>query len=353
MTLAPLLLAAALSQAGAAEPSTPTATAAATPTLELTGFIQATWSNVDAPAGGRDANSFDLRHARLEATGRLVPRLGYRLEVDAAGQSIDRIVQDAYVAYRAAPGLELRLGQFTTPFGAEQREPETRLLWVNTSYVVAGLARGPDRRDLGLGAFGSWSLGDRLGGALGVEAAAAVVNGAGPNTTDELVEKNVWARAGVTYTMGEWTARGGLSYGYGRQLESLGADGQLGTIDDVTFYFQRVGGDLTLDTPWFVAVAEIALGRTDTSGVAGVAQARGQVLGVYGKTPWNLGPIVRLDGYDPSDRVAGNGRERITLGAYYDLVPLTARLVFNYELDRSGASVKTGDAATLLAQVVF
>jgi len=179
------------------------------------------------------------------------------------------------------------------------------------------------------------------------------VNGAGPNKADELVEKNVWTRLGASVALGGWKARAGVSHGYGRQLQTLGADGTLGTADDVSFYFHRLGGDLQVDAPWFFAVAEVALGRHDFSNARGVAQARGQSIGVYGKTPWSVGPIVRWDGYDPSDKVSGNARERFTVGAYYDLLPVAARLVFNYEIDRSAPAVKTGNAATLLAQVLF
>jgi hypothetical protein len=186
-----------------------------------------------------------------------------------------------------------------------------------------------------------------------VAGAAGVVNGAGANAADDLIEKNAWARAGGSYALGAWKARAGVSYGYGRQLTSRGADGILGTADDVTFYFHRYGGDLQLDTPWFFAEGEVILGRTDVSTLAGVGRARGEVLGVYGKTPWGLGPIVRVDDFDPDDRISGNGRRRVTLGAYYDLQPGAARLVFNYDLDRSAPAVKTGNKATLLAQILF
>jgi hypothetical protein len=362
--LAPILLAAALSQAEPApEPTTPTpapavpASPTSAPSLaalgatapRLSGFVQAAWTSVDAPGNARDANTFELRLARLQVTGNALARVAYRVVADVAERDASRIVKDAYVSLRLFPGADLKLGQFKTPFGYEQPELDTRLLWLNASYLVPGLSRGPDSRDLGVGFSGAWSV----AGPASVEVSTAIVNGAGPNKADDLVEKNVWTRVGGTLALFGWKARAGVSHGYGRQLQTLGADATLGTADDVSFYFHRLGGDVQLDAPWFFAAAEVAFGRHDFSNLGGVTRARGQSLGVYGKTPWGVGPVFRYDGYDPSDRVAGNARERITLGAYYDLLPVAARLVFNYEIDQSAPAVKTGNAATLLAQVLF
>jgi hypothetical protein len=354
--LAPILLAAALSQvepapapAAAAAPTTaaPAALGAAAP--RLSGYLQADWSSVDAPGAGRDGNTFELRRARLQVAGEALALVSYKVEADVAEKVVNHVVKDAWIGLRLLPGAELRFGQFKTPFGYEQTESDTRLLWVNGSYVVAGMAHGPDSRDLGLGVNGAWTFGERFG----VEVAAAVVNGAGPDTADELIEKNAWARVGGSLTLGAWKARAGFSYGYGRQLVTVGTDLKLGTADDVSFYFHRFGGDLEVDSPWLFAVVEGASGRHDTSGATGVAQGRGLVAGGYGKTPWGAGPVVRYDWYAPFDKVAGNDRQRLTLGAYYDLRPVAVRLAFNYDLDLSDAAAKTGNVATLMAQVLF
>ncbi|HET9552368.1 MAG TPA: porin, partial [Anaeromyxobacteraceae bacterium] len=311
-----------------------------------TGFVGVQWSRLDAPAGGRDAESFDVRRARLQLDGELLPSVAWRLSADVAERDASRIMKDAYVALRLLPGVEVRLGQQRTPFGWEQTEDETRLLW-DDAAVVAALARGPDARDVGVGLSGGW----QLASPLRLEVSAALVNGAGPNTRDDLKEKNAWGRAGLALAAGAVTVKGGLSAAYGRQA-TPGADLKLGTADDGAFYFHRAGGDVELDSPWLFAVAELALGRSDESTGARPRQ-RGQYLGLYGKTPWSAGPILRLDGYDPDTRVSGNGRERVTVGLYYDLLPVAARFVASYEIDRSAPAVRTGDVATLSAQVVF
>ena len=83
--------------------------------------------------------------ARIGVRGEVLPRVGYTVLFDAADTSL----KDAYVGLRFAPRVELRLGQFKTPFGYEQAESDTKLLWVYNSYVVQALARGRDSRNLG------------------------------------------------------------------------------------------------------------------------------------------------------------------------------------------------------------
>ena len=60
-----------------------------------------------------------------------------------------------------------------------------------------------------------------------------------------------------------------------------------------------------------------------------------------------------MEQYDPNDAASGDRNERLTLGAYYDFLPVNARFIVNYELDRSDRAVRTGNRAIALAQVVF
>jgi hypothetical protein len=83
--------------------------------------------------------------------------------------------------------------------------------------------------------------------------------------------------------------------------------------------------------------------------------ARGWYAGIYGKTPWNLGPVFRAERFDPSRSDADDRSERYTIGAYLDVRPVSARLVFNYEIDASekASTNRPGDWAIAFAQVVF
>lgn len=336
------------------------------------GFVDAQLSRTDAPSPAHDSSTFELRRARIGARGEVARYAGYAVLYDGADNSL----KDGYVALRKLPflpGVEVRLGQWKTPFGYEQPESDTKLLWVNGSYVVQALARStstsgksatdlyvtPDSRDLGAGLIGSWSL----GAGLGAEVAASLVNGSGPNRKDDLDTKNVWARAGLSLKTRLGSVRAGGSFGHGRQVTYLGANGKfdgVGTpVDDTYLWFKTYGGDVELDTSLFFAAAELIQSERELSAyTAGVParssfRARGWYVGVYGKSPWNLGPIFRAERFDRNRSTADDLNVRYTLGAYVDLVPVGARLILNHELDRSDRPVRTGDRTILFGQVVF
>jgi len=388
--LTALVLAVALSQSAPAEPalSQPPAPPAAEaprpppsppatqgPTLPVPfrkavtfyGFIDAQYSRTQVPGPADDSATFELRRARIGARGEVTPNVGFNLLFDGADTSL----KDAYVALKKVgllPGMEVRLGQWKVPFGYEQLESDTKLLWVNSSYAVAALSRSTattslfangDSRDLGAGLFGSWSS-----GAVGAELATSVVNGAGPNRRDDLDGKNFWGRAGATAKAGGALVRAGGSFGYGRQVAGLGANGKFDGVstptDDTYFWFKTYGGDVEVDHPYFFAAAELIQSERDvtaytttTAASKTAFTARGWYAGIYGKTPWKLGPVFRAERYDRNLSVGDNTNERYTVGAYVDGLPVNARLIFNYELDQSDASVKTGNRAILFGQVVY
>jgi hypothetical protein len=331
---------------------------------QLWGFVNVQYTRTDAIAPLGDFSTIESRRARIGVRGDLTPHVGYAVLFDAADTSL----KDAYGVLKRlpVPGLEVRVGQWKTPFGYEQPESDTKLLWVNGSYVVQALARAttttsltaaPDARDLGVGLVGKWAV----GGPVGAELATSVTNGAGPNRRDDLEAKNVWGRAGLSARAGRATFRAGASYGAGQQLAGVGSNGRFDgvgtTIDDTSFHFLTYGADATVDTPWLFVAAELIQSERDVwnheSGARPNVNARGWYVGAYGKTPWNVGPVLRAEKYDRDRKAVNDVNERYTLGAYVDVLPVNARLVFNYELDRSQRPVRTGDRAVVLGQVIF
>lgn len=346
------------------------ATSPGKPTLY--GYLNVQYSRTDAPSPAHDTSTFELRRIRIGARGELTPNVGYAVLYDGAESAL----KDAYGAIQRLsflPGVELRLGQWKTPFGYENPLSDTQTLWVYTSYVVQALARGssvngrnagdlyatPDARDIGAELLGKWGE----GGPIGAELAVAVVNGSGPNRKDDLDTKNVWGRAGLTSRTPLGTIKVGGSFGHGRQVTHLGANGRFDGVgaptDDTYLRFKTYGGDVQLDTPFLFAVAELVQSERDvTSYAAGVGtrsgfDARGWYAGAYGKTPWKLGPIFRAERYDRNRSAGANTNERYTVGAYVDVVPVKGRLIFNHELDRSDRAVRTGDRTILFAQVIY
>lgn len=351
--------------AAAAAPAAPPAAAVAeakpfAPKVTPYGFLNFQFSTTDAPAPKANVQTFEIRRARIGLKGEVTQEIGFNVLYDGA----DNALKDAYASLKYVPGLELRLGQFKTTFGYEQQEADTRLLWLYNSYAVQALARGKDSRDEGVYASGKW----KVAGPLSVEAAASVVNGAGPNSKDDLGEKVVWARAGVAASLSRTTARLGASYGNGHQVGSLGTDAKFGVqgavLDDTYFYFKTTGVDVTVDSPWvFVAAEWIQSERRVTKYTAPATSTtsdvtpKGWYVGAYSKSPWNAGLILRAEKAhlqtSAGTALTAGWNERYTVGAYYDVVPVTARFVLNYEVDESPVAIKTGDRFIAFAQVMF
>lgn len=109
------------------------------------GLLNFQYSRLYPSAPKPGVSGFEWRRARIGLRGDVNPNVGFNVVYDGA----DNALKDGFVALRYVPGLEVRLGQFKTPFGYEQPESDTKLLWVNTSYAVGALARGRDSRDVG------------------------------------------------------------------------------------------------------------------------------------------------------------------------------------------------------------
>lgn len=363
MSMWSIVVLAVLSQSPAAAPSKD-APEAFRPTVTPYGYVNFQYALTDPPGDRPDVHTFEFRRVRIGLKGEITPQIGFAVLYDGA----DNAMKDVYASVKALPGVELRLGQFKTPFGYEQPESDSRLLWLYNSYVVAALARGRDSRDLGVLAIGKWKLVE----AFSAELSAAVVNGAGSNVRDDLGEKNVWTRGGLSWSQSKLTARLGASYGYGRQVATLGTDNKFGVqggaLDDTYFFFHTVGADLSFDSPWFFAVAEYMQSnrrahRYSPTGprTASDLQPTGWYVAGYGKTPWNAGPIVRAEaahlpvssGAEAGTALNAGWNQKYTVGAYYDVTPINARFVLNYEFDASDEALRTGNRFIAYVQVAY
>jgi len=309
----------------------------------LSGYIQAQLSaGLDGDGDGvAPTTSLFIRRAYLRVKGNVLEGVGYTLLLDASTPA--SLVRDAFASTTLVPHHEIRLGQQKTQFGYENVESDSALYVIDRAFVSNTLGRGQDLRDIGIGVLGKWDL--RAG--FGVEYALTAVDGAGPNVlADDTPRKNLWGRAGASYQRGDWTVHLGVSGAHGDRF--FKADATSGTPASIS-RFNRFGLDLRADGPWFFAVAEGVTG-TDDAG-AGTSRAAGYYALVAGKTPWNLGPIARVEAFDPDVLAPGDLLRRYTLGAYADLKPVAARLLINLELDRS--EDRRDHALVSWVQVVF
>lgn len=344
LRLPALLLAAALVSEGATAADAPPVNLVPT----LSGYAQVQFGvGLDGTGDGiAPTAGVLLRRLRLRIKGQVFAGVGYTVMIDPSTPA--NLARDAYVSLTVIPRHEIRLGQQKTQFGYENPESTVPAFVVNRAYVSEALGRGPDLRDLGIGVFGTWSL----PAGFGLDYQVTAVQGAGPNVlVDDTPRKNVWGRAGGSYSGSGWTVKAGLSGAIGDRLFR----GNPATMTpDQRVSFTRLGVDVRADTPWFFAAAEGMLGTNDPG--TGDNPAAGFSAQVAGKTPWNLGPVARVEFLDPNQDVSGDILRRSTLGMYLDLrhpeqKTAWARWLVNVELDRSEA--RRDHALLSWVQVVF
>ena len=310
----------------------------------VTGFIQVHFRTAFRTGEDPlvDNPNFRVQRARLGVEGELFPWLGYTLGIDPRAPEILGVLRDAYFTLRFIPRHRIRIGQQKTQFGYENRESSTRLFAVNRTELADNLARGSNLRDVGIGLLGNI----KLGHGFRIEDAVTLVNGNGFNTQlDDTPLKDLWGRIGLRYKRGSFWARLGFSGGIGDRIE-LGDDNLPGTADDFHLSFRRVGADLEIDQKWFFLSSEFIYGW-DHPGDMEIESRYGWYLNVVGKTPWDIGPIVRYD------MISDDEFQRFTFGLYYGKADAPFRVMVNYELRLVREGARVDDKLYLWAQVRF
>jgi hypothetical protein len=226
-------------------------------------------------------------------------------------------MRDAYISLGYIPKHEIILGQQKTQFGYENRVSSSRLFFVNRTDVSDNLSRGTNLRDLGIGLKGFIPLNNKYR----FEDAITLVNGAGMNVQyDNTAKKNIWGRCGIRSKSDNLMWRFGMSGGYGDILEP--ADTLTGTTEYV-LNFSRLGADFQIEHRWFTMATEYVLGWNDEPD--GKSEVAGYYCLLTGKTPWNVGPLLRYEDTDGEFI-------RWTFGAYYGKPRDRIRVLANYEI---------------------
>lgn len=296
-----------------------------TPSLELSGYAQVHFrGHIETNGDGRTTpDDFRVQRARIGIEGEVLRDVRYDIEVDPRPPEITGLLRDAFISLDMIPHHRLRIGQQKTVFGYENLESSTELYFVNRAEVSDSLSRGINLRDIGVGLLGRWGL----GGGLRLEYALQVVNGAGMNVQEDLThEKNYWGRIGARYRRTGLRIWMGVSGGIGDQFEE---EDPLDPTDDFTIEFRRVGFDLRVDQTWFFVAGEYAIGREEVPDET--ATIDGFYVMLVGKTPWDVGPMIRYD--------EGEEYYRLTFGAYYGEPTAPLRVLLNYELREDDVGV--------------
>jgi len=291
-----------------------------------------------------DHDDFRVQRVRLGIQGKILSWVDYDIEIDPRAPEMTGILRDAFITLKVIPRHKLRIGQQKMQFGYENLESSTRLFAVNRTEVSDNLSRGLNLRDVGIGLIGNL----KLKGGFRLEEAITVSNGAGMNVqADDTPAKNVWGRIGIRYKnkkAGDLTGRLGLSGGIGDLIER--GDSLLTTTDDFRLKFRRAGTDLEIDQDWFFFSAEFVMGWDENVTTGETDEPNGYYLNWVGKTPWNVGPVIRYD-------VLGDEFVRWTLGAFYERSDKQLRVLLNYELRLVKDDLRGDDKLYVWIQVKF
>jgi phosphate-selective porin len=313
-------------------------------TIRLGGLIQA-----QADAGDQgdsrfpaDDVRFYLRRVRLNATARFPEGFEARLEAELAGtlagtSNLRAQLTDAYVGWTKRPALQVRAGQFKTPFGHEQLLSDLRMTTMERSLGSDRLTPG---RQLGVEAHGDL-LGKRLAYALGA------FNGSGANTTanadgEMLVAGRVsgtpWkgtlagSEASLSAGLGAFASdENGLSqaaeFGFDSTPDSPVADNLLAGRRRGT------GGDVQLTAGRLEVLAEALLLRFEPD--AGVPARSFEASSVYVQVAYEVLPkrlqlFAKVDRFDPNRDRDADATTTLSAGGSWFLRGHDLKLQANY-----------------------
>jgi hypothetical protein len=283
--------------------------------LKFSGLIQVWYQAGD----GEVLETFRLRRLRLYLSGDVTARARFLVMVDPSkvlainqrsiavedGTVVEttvnqasRMLQDAYIALRAAPRLDIQVGQFKLPMNYEGSTPVQELPLVERSQMTTDRLRGGlmgDLRDIGVMARGRFDN--------GLEFRVGLFNGLGTSVNE--VDKD--AGKAVVGRLEYRTPLAGLFVG-----AFAAADPD--TADDIQH--RRAGVDVRYRRGAVQLLGEVAGGRD------GGMRRRGYCATATWKFRPRLEAAARYDVWDPDTRTdtsRADGRERDYVGGinYY------------------------------------
>jgi phosphate-selective porin OprO and OprP len=285
--------------------------------FKLGGYAQFTGASWDP---GTD--TFQLRRARLSLGGPIVKNLTFKLSVDLVKSPA---LLDAQIDFAPVQEAGLRFGQFLVPFSLDNVTSVADIDMVNRPAVVEALAPGRDigssGRDVGLAAFGRWSI---------AEYTLGFFNGTGINKSDADGHKDFSGR--LVLRPAKFLAVGGSVY-RGRRSPAEGeplADRTKEGLEALVRF------DRVLIKGEYIHARDGLVSKTGWYALAGVFALPGKLQG-----------LARYDALDLDRAVPADGKHIVTFGLNWIIAGRT-KLQLNYEIHtlEAGGREKSG----LLAQ---
>lgn len=329
--------------------------------LSLGGLIQTQGEFGDAGDSRfpRD-NRFLLRRARLNAQGSFAEGFEFRVELDlgGTGTALRAQMTDGYGLWSRHPGLNIRAGQFKTPFGYEQLVGDPFLFTIERALANDRLTLG---RQVGVQVSGSqWQK--RFSYAVGLFNGNGVNNGANDGEDFLYVARltGIPAQGKIGGREFKWSAGAGAytSKDGGVALGGLGFDSVTGGAVDNTLVGKRKG--LGLDTQVhlgsFDLWVEYLNGTFEADNLVPtdkLTAAGGYAQLSYFVRPQRLQAVVKYETFDPNTGQDNDDTSTLLIGVNEYLKGDDLKLQLDLQhSDASGLSDGENKIFTRL-QVVF
>lgn len=314
------------------------------PTLLIGGLIQGQFDGGDKGDArfANDNDRFYLRRARLNATGKFLEDFDFRFEMDLSNNlgntSAERAqLTDGYINWNHFSYLNVRVGQFKTPFGFEQLYGDPKLQTIERSLANDRLTLN---RQVGLQIAGDL-LDKHLAYALGA------FNGNGTNNSFNDNDKFDWVgRVVVTpwrgQLMGDPASFAIAANGFTAEDTALALSSDLGidstptTADrDGIFTGKRRGQgvDSQFITGRFEVWGEYLNTRYEPTN--DIPKSQFKAKGGYLQASFYIVPkkfqiVAKQETFDPNDTVKNDQTDATTLGLNYYIRGNDLKVMLDY-----------------------
>jgi phosphate-selective porin len=273
-------------------------------------------------------NSFDIRRARIDLKGSVIPIFSYRLQADLVDKP--KMI-DAYGEIKLADYFSITAGQFKIPFSMENLTSSNKIEMIDRSQVVEALvARSKDV----IGNQNGRDIGIQVGGTLLkikdlplVEYRLGVFNGSGINVAD--TANNAKDLAGrLIFTPIKGLSFGGSFYkGWDKAIKP-DVPGQSQTRN-------RLGAELSYVLSRFSLKGEYIAGKDGKTNRAGWYIQTGFFV-----IPQKLQVLGKYDVYDPNTSTPDNISTNYVFGANYNFNSWSRLQAFYTIRQEEGTAVK-------------
>lgn len=348
-----------------AAPSTrPFATLGRDTSMMIGGLAQFRYAYADAVSHSTNTSSFAIRTARLMFTGDLPGRFRYSVTLDFARTAStytiteNSALYDWTLLYAHSGALNLTMGQFTVPVGAELLTPTAQIDFGARYYAQDRILNPSANHDTGVMASGK-VFGERL------QYYAGAFNGKGPNHTDNDNEKFLYAGRLA------WTAFKGPLFGEDATLilggsgmgESTRCDpsalkaydiGKVNTSFHGAYGRYVYGGDAALRVGPAALKSEYIAALLDGRRSDPEIRAYGWHVTAAWRLPGGkIELLARRQGYDPNTaHRTVSDIKWTTLGVNW-FVNGAARVLANYTFKREAAAATPNDEFITQLQLSF